>query len=113
MLSVAGHAVAQSTPVARPLRRPVRTCVGCRERADRSVLLRVAAVEVDGNWCVVPDPRHRLPGRGASVHLDLGCLELAERRRAFTRALRRGVPLDLMLVSEYVSVHSDPQGSSS
>ncbi|HST85386.1 MAG TPA: YlxR family protein [Kineosporiaceae bacterium] len=104
MLSVAGHAVGQSTPVTRPPQRSVRTCVGCRERADRSVLLRVAAVQVDGNWCVVPDPRHRLPGRGASLHPALGCFELAERRKAFTRALRRGAPLELAPVREFVSV---------
>ena len=103
MLSEAGHALVHSTPADGPLRGSVRTCVGCRKRADRSVLLRVAAVEVDGNWCVVPDPRHRLPGRGASLHPDLGCLELAERRQAFTRALRRGGPLEASAVREYVA----------
>jgi predicted RNA-binding protein YlxR (DUF448 family) len=72
----------------------------------------VAAVQVDGNWCVVPDPGHKLPGRGASLHLDRGCFELAERRKAFTRALRRGAPLELMPLREYVSVHIDPQNGS-
>src|ERR1700712_3229613 len=63
---------------------PVRTCVGCRMR-NRSVdLLRIVAV--DG--ALRPDPRHRLPGRGAWLHPNLGCLDAAERRRAFGRALR-------------------------
>jgi predicted RNA-binding protein YlxR (DUF448 family) len=35
-----------------------------------------------------------LPGRGAHLHRDPACLELAERRRAFPRALRVTGPLD-------------------
>ena len=42
-------------------------------------LLRLVAVMGQ----IVPDPDGKLPGRGASVHRDLGCVELAERRRAF------------------------------
>ncbi|MDP9459899.1 MAG: YlxR family protein [Actinomycetota bacterium] len=63
---------------------PVRTCVGCRRRAPVSDLLRV----VVRSGALVPDPRRRLPGRGASVHPTPECLRAAERRRAFTRALR-------------------------
>ena len=43
---------------------------------------------------LVVDERRVLPGRGAHLHRDLGCLELAERRRAFPRALRVPGPLD-------------------
>ena len=37
---------------------------------------------------VVPDPRGTAPGRGAHLHPTIACFELAERRRAFPRALR-------------------------
>ncbi len=37
---------------------------------------------------LVLDVSRRLPGRGAHLHPDLHCLELAERRRAFARSLR-------------------------
>jgi len=70
---------------------PVRTCVGCRQRAPVSQLLRVVAR--DG--ALVPDPSRRLPGRGAHLHPDPACLELAERRKAFPRALRTPPPLDV------------------
>ncbi|WP_091153248.1 YlxR family protein [Geodermatophilus africanus] len=58
--------------------------MGCRERAPVTDLLRVVAR--DG--VLVPDPRRRLPGRGASLHPTPECLHAAERRRAFPRALR-------------------------
>lgn len=72
-----------------PKRGPVRTCVGCRERADRPALLRVV-VGADG--VVRPDRTGRAPGRGAYVHRDEGCIDAAVRRGALARALRTGFP---------------------
>ncbi|HXA62253.1 MAG TPA: YlxR family protein [Streptosporangiaceae bacterium] len=77
---------------------PRRTCVGCRERTAKTDLLRLVVVE----GSVVPDPRGRLPGRGASLHPDLGCLELAERRRAFPRAFRLAGPLDVTMLRAHL-----------
>ncbi|MCZ2859910.1 YlxR family protein [Blastococcus sp. VKM Ac-2987] len=70
---------------------PVRTCVGCRKRASVVDLLRVVVVAGD----LVPDPRRRLPGRGASLHPTAECLRAAERRRAFQRALRTNAPVEV------------------
>jgi hypothetical protein len=83
----------------------VRTCVGCRARAAKATLLRVVAV----GGVLVCDPAGRLPGRGASVHRDLQCVALAEKRRAFPRALRLAGPLDVTPVREHVADHPDPQ----
>ena len=58
-------------------------------------------VAVEG--AVVPDPGRRLPGRGAHLHPDLACLELAERRKAFPRALRVPPPLDAAAVRGMLS----------
>ncbi|WP_307176160.1 YlxR family protein [Demequina sp. NBRC 110054] len=63
---------------------PVRTCVGCRGRGSRSVLVRVAVV--DG--AAVVDTAKTLPGRGAWLHPGTACLELALKRRTIGRALR-------------------------
>jgi predicted RNA-binding protein YlxR (DUF448 family) len=52
---------------------------------------------------VVPDPRRRHPGRGAWLHPDLGCLRLAERRRAFPRALRSPGELDTAAVHAFLT----------
>jgi predicted RNA-binding protein YlxR (DUF448 family) len=59
--------------------------------------------EHDDVRVVVPDPARRLPGRGASLHPDPACLALAERRRAFGRALRVAGVLDIGPVREYVA----------
>jgi predicted RNA-binding protein YlxR (DUF448 family) len=70
------------------------------------VLLRVAASENGGIWSAVPDPRRRLGGRGAWVHPDQACLDLAERRRAFPRALRLSGAIDTMALREFMAVGS-------
>ncbi|WP_323451002.1 YlxR family protein [Streptomyces yaizuensis] len=85
--------------------RPERTCVGCRERAAKTDLLRIVAV---GGECV-PDERGTLPGRGAYVHPAVGCLDLAERRRAFPRALRAMGPLDTAGVRRSIEAPRIPQ----
>ncbi|MBO0872592.1 MAG: YlxR family protein [Pseudonocardia sp.] len=77
---------------------PVRMCVGCRSRSPAAGLLRVVAVA----GTLVPDPRRRLPGRGAWLHRDLECLRRAERRRAFPRALRVPGPLAVEAVRQYL-----------
>ena len=84
---------------------PRRMCVGCRERAAKSDLLRLVAVE----GSVVPDPRGRLLGRGASLHPDLACLDLAERRRAFPRAFRLAGPLDACVLREHLEGMAAPR----
>jgi uncharacterized protein len=60
-------------------------------RAAKDGLLRTVVV---GDRCV-PDPRGTLPGRGAYVHPDEACLDLAVRRRALPRAFRVQGPLDV------------------
>ncbi|WP_240930997.1 MULTISPECIES: YlxR family protein [Nocardiaceae] len=83
--------------------RPVRTCVGCRERAPASDLLRVVVRDRHSSESVVvPDLRHRLPGRGAWLHPVAVCLENAERRRAFGRALRVSGTVDTSEVVAFI-----------
>jgi len=77
---------------------PERTCIGCRQRAAKTELLRVA---VAGDACV-PDHRGTLPGRGAYLHPALACLDLAVRRRAFSRAFKRPVTPDTTELHGYV-----------
>ncbi|MFI9490454.1 YlxR family protein [Streptomyces halstedii] len=77
---------------------PERTCVGCRERAAKSELLRTVVDEGD----VLPDSRGTLPGRGAYVHPAPVCLDLAVRRRAFPRAFKAKGPFDTAALRRFV-----------
>jgi predicted RNA-binding protein YlxR (DUF448 family) len=70
---------------------PERTCVGCRGKASKRALLRVVRVR-DGEAAV--DPSGSAPGRGAYIHRDGGCVEVAVKSRAFGRALRTGLTAD-------------------
>ncbi|WP_083473027.1 MULTISPECIES: YlxR family protein [Frankiaceae] len=85
---------------------PVRTCVGCRARVARSDLLRIVVVGGE----LLPDVRHRMHGRGAHVHPDPGCVDLAERRKAFPRALRVPGPLGLNQVRAYLELRTRNTG---
>lgn len=89
-----------------------RTCVGCRRRADRSVLLRVVAVQENGSahLRLEPDPDRRLPGRGAWVHPVGECLEKAIARRAFGRALRLAAAPNPETVERWVQAAATHSG---
>jgi predicted RNA-binding protein YlxR (DUF448 family) len=78
---------------------PVRTCIGCGERAAKPDLIRLVAAGDE----IVPDVASRLPGRGAYLHPSLACLERAQRRKAFPRALRLPAVLPVSKVAEYLS----------
>ncbi len=69
---------------------PIRTCVGCGQKAPQTALVRFKA---DGGTVVLD--RARMGGRGAWLHPAPECLDRALRRRAFPRALRaQGVLAD-------------------
>jgi predicted RNA-binding protein YlxR (DUF448 family) len=85
---------------------PVRTCVGCRRRAEVGALLRVVA---DGTTVAV-DPRRRAPGRGAYVHPDPACVALAVKKRAFGRTLR--APVEAAAAGAVLSAYlAEPAGT--
>jgi predicted RNA-binding protein YlxR (DUF448 family) len=75
--------------VGKQRRNPTRTCVACREAQGKRALLRVARVAEGG---VVYDPSGRAPGRGAYLHPQAECIQLARRRRALERALKTQIP---------------------
>ncbi|MGC9666398.1 YlxR family protein [Planosporangium sp. 12N6] len=77
-----------------------------------SELLRVVAIENGADrFSLAPDPARRRPGRGAHVHPDPACLALAERRRAFGRALRVSGVIDIGPLAEAVGAHPGPLGT--
>ncbi|MEO6470349.1 MAG: YlxR family protein [Aeromicrobium sp.] len=85
----------------------IRTCIGCRERVDKTTLVRVVGVRSSSVWMITPDPNGSLPGRGAHLHPTARCLEQAIRRKAFGRALRIEGTIDTNLVSDAVQDRND------
>ncbi|MEU4315835.1 YlxR family protein [Nocardia sp. NPDC024068] len=86
---------------------PLRTCVGCRKREPATELLRIVAcgrtIGDDADAvAIVPDPRRRLPGRGAWLHPESACLRSAVRRRAIGRALRVSGHLDISALEQHL-----------
>ncbi len=87
-----------------PLEGPVRTCIGCRERAAKRELVRVTTgSDPDGRPAAVPDLDATRPGRGAHLHPTTRCYDLAVRRKAFARALRAPAGLDAAPVGEWLT----------
>lgn len=83
----------------------VRTCIGCRERAAAEELVRFVLAD---SGKILVDEGKSLPGRGAHLHPTTQCLEQAERRKAFYRALKSLKPVD---ISELVDLVRNKQSS--
>ena len=71
-----------------PRAEPERTCIVTREVRSPEALIRFVAGP-DGT--VVPDLKHKLPGRGAWVSLSAEAVRQAARKRLFGRALKADV----------------------
>jgi len=81
----------------------VRTCIGCRQKAAVTDLIRIVASDPGPPVTVVPDLRRSAPGRGAHLHPTTTCLDLAVRRKAFGRALRVSEEVEHSKVATYVA----------
>ena len=68
-----------------PPREPIRTCVACRQEAGKQGLIRLHRGP-DG--AIALDRSAHGGGRGAYLHPDGGCLEVARKRRSLERALK-------------------------
>jgi len=76
----------------RPGRVRTRTCVGCRAETNKRGLIRIVR-RADGGAAI--DRTGRASGRGAYVHDDPGCLELARKKRSLDRALHTAIQAEL------------------
>jgi len=66
---------------------PQRTCIGCGTHANRAALVRIVR-SPDGS--IHLDQTATLPGRGAWIHPDAGCIQKARARRGLARSFRTG-----------------------
>ncbi|HEX8165252.1 MAG TPA: RNA-binding protein [Beijerinckiaceae bacterium] len=80
-----------------PRREPERTCIVTREVRPPEALIRFV---VDPGGTLVPDLKHKLPGRGAWVSLSAEAVRQAVGRRLFARALKAEVKASPRLADE-------------
>ena len=78
----------------RPGRVGIRTCLGCRQEAGKGTLVRVVR-DSSGNAAL--DLAGHAPGRGAYLHRDPACLEIARKRKVLDQALRAAVSPELWI----------------
>lgn len=92
-----GRARGRAAP--RPRHVPERTCVACRTVAGKRTLVRIVRTTAGG---VEVDPTGRKNGRGAYLHADPACWDLALRRGALNAALKVTVaPEDMQALRAY------------
>lgn len=68
---------------------PVRTCVACRQDGAKQTLVRIVRGAGDGGAAV--DRTGHAAGRGAYIHPDAACIEIARKRKVLERSLKTTV----------------------
>ncbi|AWT26004.1 MULTISPECIES: YlxR family protein [Corynebacterium] len=105
--------MSEGTCTSVPSQGPVRTCIASRRTLPVQRLLRCVAVRdgdgADATVRVVPDPRRRLPGRGAWITPTVEAYETAVQRRAFARALHVPADADTQLVLEHIGAAKEKE----
>jgi predicted RNA-binding protein YlxR (DUF448 family) len=84
--------MAKEMAVPKPRREPVRTCVACRVEAGKRAMVRIVR-RADGGAEV--DRTGHAAGRGAYLHADVSCVEIARKKKAVERALKAVVSPEL------------------
>ncbi|GAA1475021.1 hypothetical protein CFELI_08405 [Corynebacterium felinum] len=84
----------------------IRTCIATRQQRSDKQLLRIVAGEGTPTK-LIPDPHRRLPGRGCWITPSLEAVEQAEKRKAFSRALRVSAAVDTGPVRKYLATLQD------
>lgn len=67
---------------------PERMCVACRKHGEKSDFVRVVRTK-DGVICI--DTTTKAEGRGAYICASEECIDLAEKKNAFSRAYKENV----------------------
>jgi predicted RNA-binding protein YlxR (DUF448 family) len=81
---------------------PQRTCIGCNTTTNKRELVRVVRQPEGG---VVADPTGKKAGRGAYIHQQPECWELALKKGRLERALKTTLSQDdLSGLREYAGV---------
>jgi predicted RNA-binding protein YlxR (DUF448 family) len=76
----------------KPRKLPVRKCIACQEMIAKKQLIRLVRTP-DGH--VELDVTGKKSGRGAYVHADELCIRMVRKSKAFDRALKQTVSVEI------------------
>lgn len=85
---------------------PLRKCVACHQMMPKKELIRVVR-SPEGE--VALDVRGRLPGRGAYLCGSLKCFQLAQKSKAFDRALQVPISAEVYEALQQAFVQAEPE----
>ncbi len=85
---------------------PLRKCVACQEMMPKKQLIRVVRTPEDE---VLIDLNGKKSGRGAYLCGKVECFRLARKIRAFDKALKHSVPVELYERLEQDFIRVEPQ----
>jgi predicted RNA-binding protein YlxR (DUF448 family) len=94
----------------RPRKVPERKCVACQEMMPKKELIRIVR-SPQGDIQI--DLTGKKPGRGAYLCGKVTCFKLAKKSKAFERALKAPVSIDIYdrLEAEFIQVEEEFQAS--
>jgi predicted RNA-binding protein YlxR (DUF448 family) len=85
---------------------PQRQCIGCGRRGPQSEFVRLT-LDGDGEPALVmPAVGRRHPGRGAYLCRRQACLDRALQRKAFQRAFRASVAVDVQGIAAVLTIEA-------
>jgi uncharacterized protein len=85
---------------------PQRQCIGCGRRGSQSEFVRLTLDGDRESALVVPAIGRRHPGRGAYLCRRQACLDRALQRKAFQRAFRTNVAVDVESIAAVLMIEA-------
>ncbi len=67
---------------------PLRTCIGCKEKKDKKMLMRFVC---DGHGNILFDREQTMEGRGAYICCDMICIRKACEGKNLSHVFRRAI----------------------
>jgi predicted RNA-binding protein YlxR (DUF448 family) len=87
-------------------REPQRQCIGCGRRGSQGEFVRLSLDVCQAPAKVVPAAGREYKGRGAYLCRRQACFDRALQRKAFQRAFRAQVTVDIDSIAEVLTIEA-------